>query len=191
MSRTYDMTKRSQQTAQTNSRILNATEQLLTHHPLDHVTLKRIAKQAQTTVQTVIRHMGSRDGCLQAVAKQVAERVEGQRGQSQSGDIAAIIANLINHYESEGPLMLNLLAQEQGGDQYIREMLEKGRSYHRAWVLRCLAIDLPDPTETLIDGLVAATDLYIWKLLRLDLDRSRQQVQQTMLTMVQQLLEVP
>jgi AcrR family transcriptional regulator len=191
MSRTYDMSKRSRQAAQTTSRILEATEQLLTEHTLEEITLNNIAKEAGTTVQTVIRHMGSREGCLRAVAEQVAERVEEQRGQSQPGDIPTALTDLVDHYESEGRLILNLLAQEQAGDAYAQEMTEQGRAYHRNWVNRCLAADLTDPAQSTIDALVAATDIYIWKLLRLDLGRSREQVQQTMLTTVQQLLEVP
>lgn len=172
MARAYDMTRRARRAAETTERIVAATEALLTTGRVDDVTLQAIAAGAGVTVQTVLRHMGSRDGCLAAVRERVAARVEAQRGDTPPGDVDAAIARLVDHYETEGRLVLNLLAQEGGGDPTAQEAVATGRAYHRAWVERCFGPLLRAPTPEAVDALVAATDLYVWKLLRLDLDRS-------------------
>lgn len=172
MVRTYDMTNRAQQAAQTTHRIAEATETLLTERPIVDVTLQSIAEESGVTVQTVLRHMGSREGCFGVVRQQLGTRVQEQREGSAPGDVEGAIAGLLAHYEAEGRLVLNLLTQEHGGDPLVVEAAQTGRAYHRAWVQRCFGPRLREPSETTVDALVAATDLYIWKLLRLDLGRS-------------------
>lgn len=190
MKRTYDMTRRSRQEAQTTVNIIAATEQLLTVQPLENINLKTIAHRAGTTVQTVLRHMGSRDGCLEAVARKVSERVGQQRGNSLPGNINEAINDLIEHYETDGKLILNLLTQEHSGDSFVPDAIQKGRLYHRDWVKRCFAPYLSGTDKETVDALVAATDIYVWKLLRMDLGRSRNAVQKVITKMVKRILEV-
>lgn len=172
MARTYDMSRRSAQAEQTSDRIVTATETLVASVPLAEVTLAAIAEGAGVTVQTVLRHMGSREGCVAAVATRVAARVAQQRGHTEPGDVPAAVAELITHYEAEGRLVLNLLAQEQGPDGTAAHAVAEGRAFHRAWVERCFGPLLPELSQESIDAVVAATDIYVWKLLRLDLGRS-------------------
>lgn len=200
--RTYDMTKRSRRAARTAEQIAAATEALLADTPVADVTLQSIADGAGVTVQTVLRHMGSREGCFEAAGARVAARVEAQRGRTEPGDIDGAIADLIQHYEAEGLLVLNLLAQESGENDLARQASETGRAYHRSWVKRCFAPQLAqlasrssDESERAhehheaVDALVAATDLYVWKLLRLDLGRSVQATQAVVTRMVRAQLE--
>lgn len=218
MARTYDMRTRARRAARTTDRILDAAERLLAVAPVGEVHLSAIAEGAGVSVQTVLRHMGSRDGCLAEVRRRVAERVERQRGGTPPGDVPAALTALFDHYEAEGRLMLNLLAQEAGGDDLVRAAAAEGRAYHRAWVRRCLlgrspSSDAPgedarsDPSAgadgaradaprngprddvALEDALVAATDLYVWKLLRLDLGRPRQAAEAAVSRAVRALLE--
>ena len=207
MTRTYDMTLRAKLAGETAERVTDAAEALLEEGPLAGVTLKEIASRAGVTVQTVLRHMGSRDGCIEAVGRRVAERVEAQRGRSAPGDVDGAIDDLVVHYEAEGRLVLNLLAQEDGADPLVRRAVEAGRAFHRAWVRRCFASWLGDAgrvepaerwsaavTETeadreRVDALVAATDLYVWKLLRLDLGRSRTATAAVLRRLVRAVLE--
>jgi AcrR family transcriptional regulator len=172
MTRTYDMSTRARAAAATRERIVVAAEALLATTPVSDVTLQDIAGRAGVTVQTLLRHMGSREGCFAAVGERIGARVEAQRGQTAPGDVDGAIASLIGHYEAEGRLVLNLLAQEGGADPIPRRAAEAGRAYHRAWVRRCFGPWTADGEPELIDALVAATDLYVWKLLRLDLGRS-------------------
>ena len=195
MTRRYDMTLRAQLAADTAERIIDAAEGLLAEGPLASVTLKAIAARADVTVQTVLRHMGSRDGCLEAVGRRIAARVEDQRGRSQPGDVDAAITDLVAHYEAEGRLVLNLLAQEGGTEPLARRAAESGRAFHRAWVRRCFApwLDEGDAEAGEVaertDALVAATDLYVWKLLRLDLGRSREATEAVVNRLVRAVLE--
>jgi AcrR family transcriptional regulator len=192
VARAYDMTLRGKLAAETTERIVDATETLLAEQPLGTITLRAIADRADVTVQTVLRHMGSRDGCLESVGRRLAERVEEQRGRSQPGAVDAAIADLIAHYEAEGRLVLNLLAQEHEADELARNAVSAGRAYHRAWVERCFAAHLPGASHDVlerIDALVAATDLYVWKLLRLDLGRSRAATEAIVTRLVRAVLE--
>lgn len=191
MTRAYDMTKRSRRARKTAERIVDATERLLADGPIGDLTLQAIADGAGVTVQTVLRHMGSRDGCFQAVGERLQERVAAQRGDSEPGDVDAAIHGLMDHYEAEGRLVLNLLAQEGHGDPLVVEAVRKGRDHHRAWALRCFGPHLTDPPEEAIDALVAATDLYVWKLLRLDLGRSREATEVVLARLVRGALEAP
>jgi AcrR family transcriptional regulator len=172
MVRTYDMSRRSRVAAETRERIVDVTESLLVSGPIGDVTLQAIADGAGVSVQTVLRHLDSRDGCLEAVGERVMERVEEQRGQTPPGDVDAALDGLLAHYEAEGRLVLNLLAQESV-DPTAGEHVQEGRAYHGAWVERCFGPRMVTTNREAVDALVAATDIYIWKLLRLDLKRSR------------------
>ena len=191
MPRAYDNTKRARAAAQTTERIAAATEALLADGPIADVTLQAIANESGVTVQTVLRHMGSRDGCVRAVAERVRARVDAQRGGGYAGDVGAAVAALVDHYEAEGRLVLNLLAQEASGDPVPRRASLEGRAYHRGWVERCFGPWSGEPDPERIDALVAATDLYVWKLLRLDLGRSRGATERVVARLVRSVLEAP
>jgi len=191
MARTYDMTRRSQKAEETSQKIISATERLLTEKSLEETSLKNVAREAGVTVQTVIRHMKSRDGCLHAVVDRVSSRIEKQRGSTEPGNIAVNIESLIGHYEKEGKLVLNILAQEHNGDSFASHFTNEGRAYHRKWVERCFAPHLSGKSSEVIDGVVAATDVYTWKLLRLDLGRPRGKAKKIIMNMVKKILEVP
>lgn len=188
MPRTYDMTNRAQSASRTRERIVSATEKLLATGSIEDVTLLAIAEGSGVTVQTVLRHMGSRDGCFRAVGERVQQRVWRQRESSAPGDVAGAIAGLMAHYEADGRLVLNLLAQESR-DAFAAEAVGRGRDYHRAWADRCLGPLLRERDEQALDALVAATDLYVWKLLRLDLGRSAAESEAVITRLVHAVLE--
>jgi AcrR family transcriptional regulator len=188
MTRTYDNATRAQKAAQTTENIIQATEQLLADTSLEEINLKTIAQKAGVTVQTVLRHMESRDGCFSAVADRVASRVETQRSSSEPGNVTEAIKDLMDHYEAEGKLVLNLLAQE-GGSSFASSLTNEGRAYHRKWVVRCFSPLLSEESSEIIDGLVVATDIYTWKLLRLDMGRSRVTTERIINNMVNNTLE--
>jgi hypothetical protein len=139
-------------------------------------------------VQTVLRHMGSRERCVEAVADRVRARVAGQREQTAPGDVDAALRDLLAHYEAEGRLILRLLAQE-GYDDVARAAVDEGRAYHRAWVLRCFGPLLPPGDEQAVDALIGVTDLYLWKLFRLDLGRSTDATLHLLTRLVRAILE--
>jgi AcrR family transcriptional regulator len=184
------MVKRSKQAAQTTANIIAATELLLTHKPLKEVSLIAIAKEAGTTVQTVLRHMGSRDGCFIAAVQELTARVKKQRGNSAYHTVEAAISDLSEHYELEGKLVLNFLGQEQRGNSFISSLLQKGRSYHRDWVKRCFTRYLHRHNEATIDALVVATDIYTWKQLRIDIGRNQHITNEIITNIVKKILEI-
>jgi AcrR family transcriptional regulator len=189
VTRTYDMTSRARLAAETSARITDETERLLIEMPIGEITLQHIAAGADVTVQTVLRHMGSRNGCFEAVGRAASARVRDQRGHTEPGDVPGAISSLVAHYEAEGRLVLNMLAQEHTGDDMARQATEIGRQYHREWVQRCFGPALDRLNQEAIDALVAATDLYLWKLMRLDLGRSPAATEAVMTTLVQGVLE--
>ncbi|MDZ7693631.1 MAG: TetR family transcriptional regulator [Balneolaceae bacterium] len=191
MSRTYDMSRRSEKAAQTTENIIAATERLLTEKPLEKISLNAIAKESGITVQTVLRHMDSREGCIYAVAERVSSRVEKQRGGSESGNITEAIENLIEHYEQEGKLVLNLLTQEHSEESFASDFTAEGRNFHRQWVERCFGPHVAGNETEVIDALVVATDIYTWKLLRLDLGRPLDTTKKIITNMVSKILEIP
>jgi AcrR family transcriptional regulator len=190
MPRKYDMTKRTNSAENTNEKILEATEFLLATGPLVNVTLPAIAKGAKVTVQTIMRHMGSREGCLAAVAEKVTKRIESQRGQTKPGDINAAISVLMDHYESENSLILNLLEKVNKAETFAKRAAETGRTYHRNWVKHCFGPLVDDLQEETVDALVAATDIYLYKLLRLDMGRSFEDTKAVIKRLVRGILEV-
>lgn len=183
------MKNRTASSKKTNDRIILATEELLASGSLDNVTLPAIANGANVTVQTVMRHMGSREGCLKAVAKVVSKRIDSQRGNVKPGDFDSAISDLLQHYESDSTLILNLLDQANKGDLFVDKMTEKGRRYHRNWVIHCFGplIDLKNQEN--IDALVAATDIYVYKLLRRDMGRSLKKTKYIIINLVKGILE--
>jgi AcrR family transcriptional regulator len=188
MSRAYDMTQRAQATAETAERIASSTEALLASGPIADVTLQAIARGADVTVQTVLRHMGSREGCFDAVRERLKARIDAQRGHTRAGDVDGALDGLLTHYEAEGRLILNLVAQDTT-DAFSHEAAEKGRAYHRAWVEHCFGPQLPKRERApIVDALVVATDLSVWKLLRLDLRRSVAATKATMARLVRAVL---
>jgi AcrR family transcriptional regulator len=193
--RSYDMTVRGRQAALTTDRIVSATEALLRRLPVGEVTLEAVARDAGVSVQTVLRHLGSRQGCLDAAGARVMARVEAQRGSAgrghgDAGSVEDALAELVAHYEAEGRLVLHLLAQETV-EPFARSAVETGRAYHRAWVLRGFGTRVDPGDADTVDALVAATDLYLWKLLRLDLGRSPGAVVRVMKRLVHGILENP
>ena len=176
---------------QTSQNIIAATERLLTENSLEEISLNKIAQEADVTVQTVLRHMKSRDGCLHALVDKVSSRIEKQRDCKEPGNIPVIIESLIGHYEKEGKLVLNLLAEEHRGDSFAANFTNEGRAYHRNWVEQCFAPHISGKGSEITDELVAATDIYAWKLLRLDFGRSRDKTKKIILNMVQKILEDP
>lgn len=186
--RAYRQNIRAQRVEENEARILEAAERLFSTVLFDRVTLDAIAREAGVTIPTLQRRFGSKEGILTAVGEKVRARVGRQRGTPPAGDLRAAIRQLVEHYELEGRLVWHLLRQEDDSPA-LAAALDEGRATHRRWVAVAFepVISARPAAErrALIDALVAATDLFVWKLLRLDLGRGRAQVEKTILTMVE------
>lgn len=81
--------------------------------------------------------------------------------------------NLLDHYEEWGASVLRLLAQEERVPQ-LRAIADRGREGHYTWVERTFGPQLTWRSARLLRvKLITLTDVYVWKLLRLDLGLDR------------------
>lgn len=185
MSRTYESGLRALLAADTATRIVEVAERLFSTLPFDRVTLAAVAKEAGVTIPTLQRKYGNKEGLFAAVGEVVRARISSQRGRPPAGDVDAALGQLFAHYEAEGALVWHLLRQE-ADVPLLKAALDEGRRTHRAWVEAVFGPRLGrgKARAARVDALVAATDLYLWKLLRKDLGRSRREVEQTLSAMV-------
>jgi AcrR family transcriptional regulator len=154
----------------TRQRILRAAFDLAHEKMSLEIVFADIAARAEVSVQTILRHFGSRDGLFDAVADFARKEIAEERG-APIGDVDAAVRVLFDHYELRGDAVLRFLGQESF-DERIRQVTERGRSMHRDWVERVFAPQLAGypagDRAALTDLLVVATDVYTWKLLRRD-----------------------
>jgi AcrR family transcriptional regulator len=188
--RTYTMTARARATDETRRRILQAAFDLQSRHLASEIGLEAVAGRADVSVQTVLRHFGSRAGLFEEAVLFARDQIAEER-RPPVGDVAGALRVLVDHYEKRGDLALMMLAQETTYDE-VRQMSDRGKAMHRAWVAEVFAgaLDGLDPAGRgeLVDLLVVATDVYAWKLLRRDRGLSRAQTEHRIHTLVSAVL---
>jgi AcrR family transcriptional regulator len=186
--RTYDMGTRQQAKDSTRDAIVRATIDAFMAERSFAITLPTIAERAKVTVKTVLRHFGSREAVIEAAWAQAYDEVMAERT-PPPGDLEGALKVLIAHYERRGSIGLVMLADEN--DPRAVRMNSAGRLAHREWVEEVFADRLPEQAAArtrLVDVLVVATDLYAWKLLRIDRGLSVDDVHDRMLVMTEALL---
>jgi hypothetical protein len=123
---------------------------------------------------------------LEAAADHLSRGVVVRR-KVATGDVARAVAVLAADYEAAGDLVWRLLAQEQ---RYpvLRAICDRGRAEHRAWMAHVCVPWLDGlaakAAAERLDALVAATDVYLFKLIRRDLGRSIRAYKTTVLTLL-------
>lgn len=191
--RGYRMVARASATAALSERILDSTQRLFEELASDRFSLEDVAAGAGTTVQTVLRHFGSKDELLRATMRRGMDRVRDERMQAPIGDVPGAVRNLVEHYEDRGDVVLRWLGEE-GRNPFMDEILDRGREFHHEWVAHTFAPQLERLTAATkrrrLAQLVAITDVYVWKLLRRDMQLSRRQTQAAIIELVQS-LEAP
>lgn len=185
------MTARAAAVEETGRRIVAAMQALFGEVPYARLTLEMVAERAAVTQQTVLRRFGSKEGLLVAAAADARARITAQRAEAPAGDGAAAVAGLFDHYEAWGRVSLKLLEQEEQLEE-VAAITREGRAIHAAWVDRVFADALggrrDGPREPLRSQLVAVTDVYVWKILRVDRGLSRDQAEQAVLGLVEALV---
>jgi AcrR family transcriptional regulator len=181
--RAYRQDARAQQTEANAQGIVEATVALVRSvRRVSEITLDDVAERCGLTVRTILRKFGSRDGVLEAAFARLSEEIEGQRLEAPAGDLNTALDSLLAQYEVMGDLNIRALEEEDQLPQ-LHEMLNFGRASHRAWLGRIFGPHLKAPTpeerESTITALYAATDIYLWKLLRRDLGLDRDQTAAT------------
>jgi len=174
-SRSYTMTTRAEQVAQNERNIMDATAALWYELPYHEITLERIAEQAGVTVRTILRKFGTKEQLFETCIEHDTGNTIQPREQAPSGDIPALLEILLGEYEKMGDANIRTLAIEEE-ISIAQKLLKKGRGYHREWCARVFAPFLPEPTDAAYEvrllSFIAATDIYLWKLLRRDLQKS-------------------
>src|SRR5579859_8190199 len=167
--RPYRMAMRAEKAKATRALIVEAAGHLLRERFRADVTLESIAERAGVTVRTVLRHFGTRDLLIDAAGADLRQRVIDQRNTAPIGNIAGAVSTLFDHYEEWGDYAIRNLAQENRVPG-AHESVKAGRRAHRQWVERIFA----PRGEEAVNAVIAAADVYTWKLLRRDkkLDRA-------------------
>lgn len=190
--RPYRQTARAAAAEATALRIVDAFRGRLERLWFEDIRLEDVAQDAGVTVQTIIRRFGGKEGLLDPTTDAIERDVMSAR-EGPPGDAAAAVRALVRDYEADGEVYMRALAQE---DRYpaMRRMTEAGRSGHRGWVERVFAPELaglpPEVARRRLDGLVVATDVYVWKLLRRDMGRSVAELEDHMLRLIQAALSI-
>lgn len=182
--RTYTMGARAEAVEQTRRRVIQALIDLAGERPFAEISLDDVASAAGVSVQTVLRRFGSRDALFAAGMDAAMEAVEQER-RTPPGDVGEAVRIVVDHYEQRGRGTLLLLAQE-GHDDLARKATELGKAMHRDWVRDAFAP--ATEAEAVLDLLVVATDVYTWKLLRLDRDHDRALTERRMRALVDAVL---
>ena len=183
--RTYTMGARGLAVQQTRTRIAEAMFDLAGARRLADISLDDVAARAGVSVQTVLRHYGSRSGLIEGASSYATARIEDER-MAPVGDVDGALHVLLDHYEERGRSALLFLAQEDE-DPVMAGVSARGKAMHRSWVRTVFAPQVGDD-EVLIDLLVVATDVYAWKLLRLDRGLSRSRTEARMVMLVRAVL---
>jgi len=190
--RVYRQELRARQTDANTARIVDATLALITSAPrLSQITLEDIARESGLTVRTILRRFGSRDSALEAGFVRVKEEFGRMRVATAPGDVDAAVKSLLDQYEQIGPLNIRALEQEHELP-LLHQTLEEARGYHRVWLAEVFAPNLArlsaDQRERRLIALYAATDVYLWKLLRRDLKCGRSRTEDTFRRLVRGVL---
>lgn len=180
------MGARAQAVEDTRERIREALFTLGTAQVFSEISLDDVAQEAGVSVQTVLRHFGSRATLIESNIEYAIDRVARERV-APDGDPDAALTVLVDHYELRGDTALLMLAQE-ANDAQVRRLTEHGRRMHRDWV-RSTYAGVVEGREDLLDLLVVATDVYAWKLMRRDRGYSRATTEDRMRALVRAVVD--
>jgi AcrR family transcriptional regulator len=180
------MGARADAVAETRRRIIEALFELGRERMFPDISLDDVAAAAGVSVQTILRHFKSRAGLTEATMDHAIAAVTEER-HAPVGDVDGAVAVIVGHYEDRGRTALLMLAQESS-DPQVAELTRRGRAMHRTWVSDVFA-PFAGPRDPLIDLLVVATDVYTWKLLRIDRRCSRARTEQLIHRLVTSVLD--
>src|SRR3954466_5231826 len=157
----------------TERHILEATGEIIATEDFDSVSMRRVAAKANVSLSTVVRHFATKDALLAALVAHgdTDEARDELRTKMEQGDIAAAVRVVLDDYEESGMQLMHMLGQEHRFPA-LSALLDIGRRGHRRWVRWAFAPQLADRSNgrqnRVEDLLVVATDVYTWKLLRID-----------------------
>jgi AcrR family transcriptional regulator len=189
--RPYNQVTRAQAQQHTRNALLDAADREFFAGRWEQAPLEAIADGAGVTKQTLLRHFGSREGLLEQAALRAFTRVRDQRFTAPSGDIAAAVDILLDHYEQWGERALRLGGLEAGGE-VIAELGRQARQLHYEWVEHAFGALLnrsrAKPRARRRAAVIALCDVHTWWLLAHDLGLPRAEVRATLIQAIESLI---
>jgi AcrR family transcriptional regulator len=182
--RSYSMAVRGAKAAENRVRIAEAAGELFEVHS-SAFTLDDVAARSGTSVQTVLRAFGSKQQLLVETIGSSRTRLDPD---AFADSLEGVVAQLFEDYEKIGDRVIRVLAEEDRVDGFA-ELAAEGRRSHRAWIETAFGADLRRLSQKrrahVATALLAATDVYLWKLLRRDLGLERPAAEAVMVRLVQ------
>lgn len=164
--RPYRQAARARRAQATRQRILDAAEALLREDPASAIPIAVVARAADTTVPTVLRHFSSKDRLVEATLATALTRVRAARPRVRPGDHLGAARALAEEYERDAQL---LRAADQALRGAGRDVEAPGR-LHRDWLARTFAPSLsplaPVVHRRRLAQLVAVSGPAPWRTLR-------------------------
>ncbi|MEX0810950.1 MAG: TetR/AcrR family transcriptional regulator [Chitinophagales bacterium] len=190
--RNYKMTKRAEQVNRNEQKILDATFSLWKQYSMHEITLDMVAENAGVTVRTILRKYGSKEGLIEYCIDNDIGKISHKRNVAIEGGVEQALQVLLDNYEEIGEAAIRTLAIEEEL-AVAKKALIKGRAFHREWCAKVFEEHLPKKNtkeyETRLHAFFAATDFYLWKLLRKDLGKSKKETYAVLWTMVEGLIK--
>lgn len=141
---------------------------------------------AGVSVQTVLRAFGSKEGLILDAIGTFRLR-EGRVLAGPARSVGEAVTVLFEDYEQIGDRVIRMLADEHRIPGFA-EVAAGGRESHRSWVEATFSTQLAALPARQRDGvvmaLIAATDVYVWKLLRRDLGLDRKAAEAVMVRLI-------
>jgi AcrR family transcriptional regulator len=185
--RPYRMAARADATAATAERLLAAAWRNFSERPYEQVLLSEIAAEAGVVIQTLHARFGTKERLFVAAYGWWGGPVISWLRSAPIGDIEGTVSVLLEHADKHGRAILRLLSEEEHIPA-VRDMTAAGRVHHREWVLRTFAPQLAAlrgaERERFLARLIVATDIFTWKLLRLDMKLSRRTAERIVAEMI-------
>jgi AcrR family transcriptional regulator len=182
------MELRATKAAQTEKKILAAARNLWVELPYHEITLEKIADRAGVTVRTILRKFESKEGLFVAGIEHEEASSILSRNEDPSKPISETLVSLLNEYEQMGDASIRTIMASDSVP-VAKKILEKGRIVHKAWCENIFSAYLPpknSPNYSIqLHAFIAATEFYLWKLLRRDIGLSLKET----LTVFQNMIE--
>jgi AcrR family transcriptional regulator len=145
--------------------------------PSREFTLERVAATAEVSVQTILRAFGNKQGLITETIG-TYRSADGPVVIEPARTVGEAVTMLFDDYERIGDRVIRMLAEEHRIPTFAG-VAANGREVHAAWVEAVLAphLKLHRGRQRAIvrTALIAATDVYLWKLLRRDLGLERRE----------------
>jgi AcrR family transcriptional regulator len=188
--RSYVKVARAEAEERTRTALLDAADDAFLSGPWEEASLEAIARAADVTKPTLLRHFGSKQGLLERVLRRAIDEVEEQRLGVPTNDIAGAVDNLLEHYETRGGRAMRSSNLELDGP--LADLGRRARQFHYDWVELAFGAWLRTARAAerrrLRAALIATCDVQTWWILSHDLGLSRAEVQATLILTIKRLL---